>query len=80
MVRFYAVFRDRFAQPLCLTDYRTTTPTVTTPVPNLFMTDSCQLHPHDRTISGSFGLGCQAAELAVKALSAGGNSSGTGAT
>jgi len=68
-VKFYAVFRERFAQPLCLTDYRTTTPTVSTPIPNLFLTDSCQLHPHDRTISGSLGLGLEAGRLALTALS-----------
>jgi protoporphyrinogen oxidase len=67
-VRFSAVFRDRFAQPLCLTDYRETTPPVETPVRNLFLTDSCQLHPHDRTISGSFGLGLEAAEKATALL------------
>jgi len=69
-VKFSAVFRDRFAQPICLTDYRATTPSVQTPVPNLFLTDSCQLHPHDRTISGSFGLGLQAARHALAALTA----------
>ncbi len=67
-VKFSAVFRDRFAQPICLTDYRATTPSVQTPVPNLFLTDSCQLHPHDRTISGSFGLGLEAARRALAAL------------
>ena len=35
--------------------------------PNLFLTDSCQLHPHDRTISGSFGLGLEAARRAARA-------------
>jgi protoporphyrinogen oxidase len=65
-IKFSAVFRDRFAQPICLTDYRTTTPGFATPVPNLFLTDSCQLHPHDRTISGSFGLGLAAARLATE--------------
>jgi protoporphyrinogen oxidase len=65
-VKFSAVFRDRFAQPICLTDYRTTTPTIRTPIPNLFLTDSSQLHPHDRTISGSFGLGNEAARLALE--------------
>ena len=60
-IRFAHVFRDRFAQPICLTDYRTTTPSIETPIPNLFLTDSSQLHPHDRTISGSFGLGVDAA-------------------
>lgn len=67
-VKFYAVFRDRFAQPICLTDYKTATPTLSTPVGNLFLTDSCQLHPHDRTISGSFSLGKRAARLALAAL------------
>jgi len=70
-VKFSAVFRDRFAQPICLTDYRSTTPSVQTPIPNLFLTDSCQLHPHDRTISGSFGLGLEAARRALQALDAG---------
>jgi protoporphyrinogen oxidase len=67
-IRFAAVFRDRFAQPICLTDYRTSTPEIQTPVRNLFLTDSCQLHPHDRSISGSFGLGLEAARLAQGAL------------
>jgi protoporphyrinogen oxidase len=67
-IRFSAVFRDRFAQPICRTDYQTTTPPFRTPIPNLFLTDSCQLHPHDRTISGSFGLGLQAARLALEEL------------
>ncbi len=69
-VRFSAVFRDRFAQPICLTDYRSTTPGFRTPVAHLYLTDSCQLHPHDRSISGSFGLGRQAAELALHDISA----------
>jgi protoporphyrinogen oxidase len=67
-VRFATVFRDRYAQPLCLTDYQETTPEIVTPVSNLFLTDSCQLHPHDRTISGSFGLGLKAAGLAAARL------------
>ena len=69
-IRFSAVFRDRFAQPICLTDYRETTPAFATPVKGLYLTDSCQLHPHDRSISGSFGLGRQAAEQALAALRA----------
>ena len=66
-VKFSAVFRDRFAQPICLTDYRTSTPDISTPVENLFLTDSSQLHPHDRTISGSFGLGKEAGRRAARA-------------
>jgi protoporphyrinogen oxidase len=67
-IRFSAVFRDRYAQPICRTDYRETTPSFATPVRGLYLTDSCQLHPHDRSISGSFGLGRQAAELALGQL------------
>jgi protoporphyrinogen oxidase len=67
-IRFSAVFRDRFAQPICLTDYRTTTPAIATPAAHLFLTDSCQLHPHDRSISGAFGLGLEAARLALKSV------------
>jgi protoporphyrinogen oxidase len=67
-IRFSAVFRDRYAQPICLTDYRETTPPFATPVRGLYLTDSCQLHPHDRSISGSFGLGRRAAELALAHL------------
>ncbi len=70
-IRFSAVFRDRYAQPICLTDYRETTPGFSTPVKGLYLTDSCQLHPHDRSISGSFGLGRQAAELALQGLARG---------
>jgi protoporphyrinogen oxidase len=65
-IKFSAVFRDRFAQPICLTDYRATTPGFATPAANLFLTDSCQLHPHDRSISGAFGLGLEAARLALR--------------
>ncbi len=67
-VKFHAVFRDRFAQPICLTDDRETTPKIATPVRNVFVTDSSQLHPHDRTISGSMSLGTQAARLARELL------------
>jgi protoporphyrinogen oxidase len=67
-IRFAAVFRDRYAQPICRTDYRSSTPEIQTPIPNLFLTDACQLHPHDRTISGAFGLGRQAARLALDVL------------
>ncbi|PYQ48224.1 MAG: hypothetical protein DMF78_21785 [Acidobacteria bacterium] len=77
-VRFFAVFRDRYAQPICLTDYLTSTPSIQTPVANLFLTDSCQLHPHDRTISGSFGLGIEAARRASAVLAASGRADAAG--
>ena len=65
-VRFSAVFRDRFAQPICLTDYRDDD---ARPSPRRCRTCSSPTPassiPHDRTISGSFGLGREAARRAL---------------
>ena len=72
-LRAFRVFRDRFAQPICRTDYRETTPEIATPVTGLFLTDSCQLHPHDRTISGAFELSSEAARLALERVGARGS-------
>lgn len=57
------VFRSRFAQPICEIGFSRRIPAIETPVPNLFLTDSYQLHPHDRTISNSTFLGSEAARL-----------------
>lgn len=62
-VRQSWVFRSRFAQPICETGFSRRIPAMETPVPNLFLTDSYQLHPHDRTISNSTFLGSEAARL-----------------
>jgi len=55
------VFRTAHAQPICEVGFSSQIPSICTPVPNLFLTDSCQLHPHDRTISKSVALGDSAA-------------------
>ena len=62
-VRQYWVYRDRFAQPICEMGFSRHIPNIQTPIENLFLTDSYQLHPHDRTISNSTKLGHQAAQL-----------------
>jgi protoporphyrinogen oxidase len=62
-VRQSWVFRSRFAQPICETGFSRRIPAIETPVRNLFLTDSYQLHPHDRTISNSTFLGSEAARL-----------------
>ncbi len=54
-VRQYWVHRDRFAQPICDLGFSAKTPGMQTPIPNLFLTDSYQLHPDDRTIANSTG-------------------------
>jgi len=57
----YRVFRDRFAQAICTTNFAKRVPPVRSRVPGLFMTDSTQLYPSDRTISGMFGQAKQVA-------------------
>lgn len=55
------VFRDKYAQPICETGFSSAIPDIRTPLKGLYLTDSSQLHPDDRTISNSLGLGARAA-------------------
>ena len=67
-VRQYRVHRDRFAQPLCQLGFSSVVPSIRTPIPNVFLTDSYQLHPHDRSIADSTELGTRAARLVLSAI------------
>ncbi|HVM94740.1 MAG TPA: NAD(P)/FAD-dependent oxidoreductase [Candidatus Acidoferrales bacterium] len=51
----YRVFRERYAQAICTTNFAQRIPPVRAPIKGLFLTDSTQLYPSDRTISGMFG-------------------------
>ncbi|OGL41221.1 MAG: hypothetical protein A3C43_03745 [Candidatus Schekmanbacteria bacterium RIFCSPHIGHO2_02_FULL_38_11] len=57
------VFRDKYAQPICEVGFSKVMPDIKTPVKGLYMTDSSQLHPDDRTISNSIDLGRKATKL-----------------
>ena len=57
------VHRSRFAQPICDVGFAKKMPALQTPIENLYLTDSCQLHPNDRMVCGSTSLGKQAARL-----------------
>ncbi|RMF93119.1 MAG: NAD(P)/FAD-dependent oxidoreductase [Candidatus Schekmanbacteria bacterium] len=57
------VFKDKYAQPICETGFSALTPGIKTSIKGLYITDSCQLHPDDRTISNSINLGKKAAEM-----------------
>jgi len=59
----YRVFRDRFAQAICTTNFAQRIPPVRSRIPGLLLTDSTQLYPSDRTISGMFGQARKVAEL-----------------
>jgi protoporphyrinogen oxidase len=59
----YRVFRDRFAQAICTTNFAQRIPPVRSRIRGLLLTDSTQLYPSDRTISGMFGQARKVAEL-----------------
>jgi protoporphyrinogen oxidase len=64
-VKEYRVHRNRFAQPICEVGFSRHMPAIQTPLDNLLLTDSYQLHPHDRAISFSTDLGREAAQIAL---------------
>jgi protoporphyrinogen oxidase len=64
-IREYYVSRDRYAQPVCEVGFSKHKPGIETPVKGLYLTDSCQLHPDDRTVSNSIGLGKRVAQLVL---------------
>ena len=57
----YRVFRSPYAQAICTTNFSRQVPAQASPIPGLYVSDSTQLYPSDRTISGMIGLGRQAA-------------------
>lgn len=61
------VFRDRFAQAICTVNFSRRIPPLRAPLAGLFLTDSTQLYPSDRTISGMIGL----AERVAREIGAG---------
>lgn len=61
------VFREKYAQPICEVGFTKDMPDMQTPLRGLYLTDSSQLHPDDRTISNSLGLGKSAAALILRA-------------
>ncbi len=64
-IRSFQVFRSRYAQAVCKTGFLKIIPPHTTPLPGLFLTDSTQLYPEDRTLSGTVALAREAAGLAL---------------
>lgn len=67
-VEDYYVFRDEYAQPIAEVGFSEFMPEIQTPIEGLYMTDSCQLHPDDRTVSNSIGLGKRVSDLVITAL------------
>ena len=59
----HRVFRDRYAQAICTTNFARIIPPVKTAIQGLYLTDSTQLYPSDRTISGMLGQARHVAAL-----------------
>jgi protoporphyrinogen oxidase len=63
----YRVFRDAYAQAICTTNFARRIPPVRSRIRGLLVTDSTQLYPSDRTISGMFGQARKVAALVNEA-------------
>jgi protoporphyrinogen oxidase len=62
-VEEYRVFREKYAQAICHVNFLRQVPGHATPVRNLFITDSVQFYPEDRTISAAIRLGRHVAQM-----------------
>jgi len=55
-IQDWHVFRDPYAQAICTANFSQIVPSQKAPVKGLYLIDSTQLYPSDRTISGMIGL------------------------
>lgn len=62
-VKSYQVFRARYAQAICHTGFAELVPEFETPTQGLYVTDSTQFYPEDRTISAAIRVGRTVAKL-----------------
>ena len=59
----WLVTRDAHAQAVCPPGFAQRIPAIASPLPGLLVTDSTQLYPADRNVSGTIGLAREAARL-----------------
>jgi protoporphyrinogen oxidase len=62
------VFRTPHAQAVCTTGFADLIPEIRSPIPGVYVTDSTQFYPEDRTISAAIRQGRRAAKLALEDL------------
>jgi protoporphyrinogen oxidase len=65
-----SVSRDPYAQVICATGFAARVPRHRTPIENLYLIESSQLYPADRTISGTIDLAREVATLVTGGLQA----------
>ncbi len=71
-VRAFRVFRSPYAQAVCPPGFGHEVPGTETPMRGLYLIDSTQLYPSDRTLSGTVGLSQKVAGQVERHLGAGG--------
>jgi len=59
----HRVFRNSMAQTICTTNFSKKIPSIKSPIKGLAVTDSSQLYPEDRTISGTIKVASDAADV-----------------
>ncbi len=62
-IKDWRVFRDSYAQAICTTGFANLVPEVRSPIRGLYVTDSSQFYPEDRTLSAAIRQGQKAARL-----------------
>ncbi len=62
-IKDWRVFRDPYAQAICTTSFMKLVPEVRSPIRGLYVTDSTQFYPEDRTLSAAIRQGQKAARL-----------------
>jgi len=77
-IKQYWVRRDQFSQPICEIGFADHIPEMQTSLANMYVTDSHQLHPHDRSISASSELGERVARLVLAKLESSGHEASSG--
>ncbi|MCL5125664.1 MAG: NAD(P)/FAD-dependent oxidoreductase [Deltaproteobacteria bacterium] len=64
----FRIFRDVNAQAVCKINFSEIIPDMLTPIKGLYVTDSAQYYPEDRTLSASVRLGERVSELLIQRL------------
>jgi len=62
----FVISRAKYAQSICTVGFADIMPEHTTPIKGLYITDSTQFYPEDRTISGAIRVGRKTAELIMQ--------------
>ncbi len=68
-IKEYVVTRSPHAQAICTTNFSQRVPATRSPLHGLYLSDSTQFYPEDRTLSAAVRFGRQAASLCMEDLS-----------